>query len=297
MAKVGGKEACTNGIARNMATVHKIAHQDESLNPPLTALCPGYEAERWRAHELVDDIMRRHLTSFALSFTEYSSIDGDNAGLMLGKAARAIYSTPKYSRRGELGELLLHATARDFFKSQPAISKIFYKDSKNDTVKGFDCVHILEAGDEIELWIGEVKLYKSAKDAIRDAIKEVEEHLEAGYLRSEFVAVTNKLDDNWKHAETVKQLLDETTSLDEIVDRLVVPVLLTYESPAVNHNTKYDTPYLEELRHEVIEHWETFSKQIPDSIKVKLHVIFVPLKNKTDFVDYFHSKLITYQGI
>ena len=34
-----------------------------------------------------------------------------------------------------------------------AISKVFFKDSPNDTVKGFDAVHVVESLDGLELWL------------------------------------------------------------------------------------------------------------------------------------------------
>src|SRR3712207_6996007 len=60
-------------------------------------------------------------------------------------------SSEKYSKRGEFGELLLHSVIRDVFHSEPAISKIFFKDSANDTVKGFDAVHVVEVEGSLEL--------------------------------------------------------------------------------------------------------------------------------------------------
>ena len=42
------------------------------------------------------------------------------------------------------GNLVTHSM-RQVFDTIPAISKIFYKDSANDTVKGFDAVHVLNS--------------------------------------------------------------------------------------------------------------------------------------------------------
>jgi len=117
---------------------------DAALDPSLMLLCSGFELGAWRVQDLVDDSFQRHLASFALSWTEFQKIDGESAGRALRRAAEVVYETNKYARRGEFGELFLHAIAKDFFGAQPAVSKIYYKDSRNDTVKGFDCVHIVE---------------------------------------------------------------------------------------------------------------------------------------------------------
>jgi hypothetical protein len=62
-------------------------------------------------------------------------------------------STDKYQKRGEIGELLLHVICREVFKTYPAITKYFYKDSSNNTVKGFDAVHVVVTKTGLELWL------------------------------------------------------------------------------------------------------------------------------------------------
>ena len=153
-------------------------------DPELTVVCPGYELGRWRAEELARDVFDRHLLTFALSYTEYADVSYDTAAQSLRKAAQAVYKTEKYSKRGEFGELLLHSITRDIFGSEPAISKIYFKDAVNDTVKGYDAVHVVEIGGELELWLGEVKFYESLDQAIRDVTDELRVHLSIDYLRS-----------------------------------------------------------------------------------------------------------------
>lgn len=48
----------------------------------------------------------------------------------------------KYLKKGEFGEMILHLLLRDFFHTQPLISKIHFKDTDNAVVHGFDIVHI-----------------------------------------------------------------------------------------------------------------------------------------------------------
>jgi len=72
----------------------------------------------------------------------------------------------KYKKRGEIGELLLHVICREVFKTYPAITKYFYKDSANNTVKGFDAVHVVVGGDGLELWLGERNSTKTSGSVI-----------------------------------------------------------------------------------------------------------------------------------
>lgn len=274
-----------------LVTVHEVRVQDMTLSPTLTALCAGFEDGEWRSNQLTQDIFDRHLASFALSFTEWSEIDGNTAAMMLRKAAKAVYATKKYGLRGEFGELLLHAAVKDFFDAQPAVSKIHFKDSANDTVKGFDCVHLVESDGEIELWLGEVKYYKSLSKAITDVVAELKDHVAAGFLRREFIAITNKLDSAWAHTEMVKQLLHEHRTLDEIRDRLVIPVMLTYDSETVATHSANDETYRSALTAEVNAGWNKFAAAVDDEFPVTLHLILVPLASKKRLTNLFHQRL------
>lgn len=275
----------------SMVMVQQVRVQDLSVSPTLTALCAGYETGSWRTPELVDDVFQRHLPSFALSFTDWNGINGDTAAKMLKKAAESVYSTQKYRRRGEFGELLLHAAVKDFFDAQPAVSKIHFKDSGNDTVKGFDCVHIIEHDGEIELWLGEVKFYKNLTKAIADSTDELKDHLAKDFLRREFVAITNKLDPQWPHAAKVSSLLDNARSLDEILSHLVIPVMLTYDSHAVNAHTVVDDVYIAELTLEVNKALQDFRDKLQVPYPVTLHLILAPLHDKDRLTNLFHQKL------
>lgn len=172
------------------------------------------------------------LPEFCLSHSERNSIRDTNAVSQLRKAAQTVYDTDKYDRRGEFGELILHALLREMLGTEPAISKIFFKDSVNNTVKGFDAVHVLDTGAGLELWLGEVKFYKSIDRAVDDVAAELEQHFKDDYLKKEFMLITGKLDSSWSGHARLKELLHPNISLDKVVKAIVVPVLLTYESKA-----------------------------------------------------------------
>lgn len=265
--------------------------------PALTVVCPGFELSEWRATDLVQDLFHRHLASFALSFTEYNSVDGDTAGRSMSRAAKMVYSTDKYSKRGEFGELILHGIARDFFNAQPAVSKIYYKDSDNDTVKGFDSVHIVEADGKIELWLGEVKYYKKLSAAIRDVTAELKDHFASEFLKREFIAITNKLDQNWPHSETVADLLDSANSLDEIVDSLVVPVLLTYESSAAQSCNTLSDDYIVALTQEAEQARTSFNEKLDVPFTITIQLILLPVEDKSKLTEIFHEKLKIWQQL
>lgn len=192
-------------------------------------LCAGFEKGKWRYKELADHLIE-WLPEFALDWADIVSIGPQNMMARAKKAAKSFYQSNKYQNRGEIGELLLHAVIRQTFQTLPAISKLYYKDAPNDTVKGFDAVHVVATDESLELWTGEVKLYTNITQAVYDVSKELTDHLEDEYLRNEFIAINNKISDGWPHVDRLKKLLHRNTSLDEVFDALCIPVLLCYES-------------------------------------------------------------------
>lgn len=281
-----------------MSTVLRIRASNSSSAPPYTVLCPGYEGRNWRDQESIDDLFDRHLTSFALSYTKFERIDGATAAQSLRLAAKSVYASEKYERRGEFGELILHGALVDFFGAYPAVSKIFYKDSDNDTVKGFDSVHLVqsEAGDEI--WLGEAKFYKDAGAAARDAASSIATHLDSNFLRREFVAITNKIDPAWPHAERTTAMLHESESLDDITSSIVMPVLMTYDSAVIGNWDSHSAGYVAELAVEAKRAWSHFARHAQlNNLTVTMHIILVPLNEKYEYQKLMHQKLRHWQHI
>jgi len=257
---------------------------DLSINPPIAALCAGYESGTWRGKAFADHVME-WLPEFSLSAEELRSFTPGTAVRLIKKAARLVYQTPKYHKRGEFGEIFLHIALRQIYDSVPAISKIYWKDSVNSTVKGFDAVHVIARGETLELWLGEVKFYKDGKKAIADVAAELIDHTKIDYLRNEFMLITNKLDSVSPHFDTLSRLLDPNTSLDSVFASACIPILITYESDAVRGSNKHDESYKSKIIAEVDELQEKFSKNVPlGSLPIKLHLFILPLHTKAVLV-------------
>jgi hypothetical protein len=165
-------------MMKHPAPLLKVRVSDFEAEPWLVAMCAGYENGEWREDQLIEHAME-WLPEFSLKYSEWSSLGAANAVKLVRKAAKAIYNTENFKSRGEFGELFLHMILRQVFGTIPAICKMHYKDSRNDTVKGFDCVHVVSKEEVLELWIGEVKFYKKINAAIRDVVKELFEHTES----------------------------------------------------------------------------------------------------------------------
>lgn len=256
--------------------------------PGLTGACAGYEGKKFRNDDLAEHLFE-WLPDFALKFSELEEFNSGTSRRMLRRAAKTVYTTEKYGRRGEFGELLLHALLREVFNSQPAISKIFYKSATNETVKGFDAVHVVEACDGLELWLGEVKFYQDAVAAIREISDEIVAHTDLNYLKNEFILISNKIDARWDHAAEVRSLIDGKKSLDDVFTRVCIPALITYESKSVAAHESFCDEFRDALTEELEElHAKFCEKSLPE---VRIHLFLVPLHKKKDLVKILHEKL------
>lgn len=268
---------------------------DLAVVPRLLGVCASYETGTWRCKQLSKYLMN-WLPEFCLSYSERQRINEETAVASLRHAAQIVYDTDKYDRRGEFGELILHAILREKYNTIPAVSKIFFKDSINNTVKGFDAVHVVADAQGLELWLGEVKFYNNITAAISDVVKELLEHFQDDYLKREFILIGNKIDATWPNAEKLKLLLDPNTSLDKVFESVCVPVLLTYDSATTASHNAFDAKYKAAIEAELRTHHAAFSKK-NTLAKVTVHLLLLPLNTKTALVDELHKTLQTWQQI
>ncbi len=266
-----------------------------SLDPQLHGVCAGFESGQWRAKQLSRYLME-WLPEFSLSYSERQSITDTNSVSQVRKAAQVVYDSDKYDKRGEFGELLLHALMREVTKTEPAISKIFFKDSVNNTVKGFDAVHVLATPKGMELWLGEVKFYKNLTKAIADVVVELKEHFKADYLKKEFILIANKLDPAWPSTPAVESLLHRNRSLDEVVSAIVVPVLLTYDSATAKGYTVASAAYKAALEAELVaNHLKFVAKNSVTNVRIELFLF--PMASKDELLSQLHTRLKAAQDI
>lgn len=260
-----------------------------SQKPGLVGVCAGFELNQWRALQFADHIIE-WIPEFALTQAELSNLKGHNAYRLLQKAALKIYTSPKYHRRGEIGEIVLHAVVRQEFGSVPTISKAFFKDAANDTVKGFDLVHVVQNKDDLELWLGESKIWGDGMLAVRDAIRSIRDHFTPNYLREEFIAICDKMESDCPHKDKILSLLDKNTALDSIFKAIRVPILIAYDSTILSSHTAHSEVYKQEVGKEfgVLHKLLADAENLPP---VELLLILVPLNTKETLLKHFDDKL------
>ena len=86
----------------------------------------------------------------------------------------------KYLKRGKFGELILYHLLDRKLNEPQLISKLYFKDSFNAVVHGFDAVHYDTQNND--LWLGESKFYTDKNSALRELAKDLHNHFNVDFL-------------------------------------------------------------------------------------------------------------------
>lgn len=251
--------------------------------------CAGFELQQWRCNALATHIME-WIADYAL-VEEELEVSHANMYVRLQQAAIRIYTSDNYKKRGEVGEILLHAICRDFFGTIPFAPRVHYLTASNDVVKSFDMVHVrYVAGSTFELWLGEAKFYKNPDEAVASAIESVEAHIDAGFLRSEKLLLGPQISKNIPHYEQIRTLLSQNTSLDKLFETAVFPICVAADSEAVAKHKSHDDQYVAAALQELMRLTARLKASgLPEKIRVVL--IYMPLGSKDALAEAFDKRL------
>lgn len=262
---------------------------DEAGNPKQKICCAGFELEAWRCKPFASHLVE-WLPEYALPEEELH-VNHGNIYVKLQRAAIRVYTSPRYEKRGEAGEIAIHAICREFFETVPISPRVFYKTTSNDVIKAFDMVHArFPPSGGVELWLGESKLYEDTASAITDAIGSVSQHIEKGFLESQKLFLGPQIPKATPHYEELLELFQPQTSLDKFLASAVFVVGILSDSKAAKLAKKIDDGYLVALKRELAG----ISKKMEASglaEKIRIALLYVPLATKAELVTAFDSKL------
>ena len=251
--------------------------------------CAGFELTNWRHQGLAAHLIE-WLPEYALPEEELDLHHG-NAYSKLKEAAVRVYTSEKYAKRGEAGEIALHAICRDFFGTFPISSRVFYKSASNDVVKSFDLIHarILSDGKP-EIWLGESKLYENSADAMAAAIDSVRFHLDQGFLQNQKLLLGPQIPRSVPQYQELRDIFKGQTSLDALLKSAVFVIGIFSNSAALAAAKAHDDPYIDGALAELKLLLEKLN-QAGLHQSVRLLVVYVPLATKELLVAEFDKRL------
>lgn len=252
--------------------------------------CAGFELSEWRCSGLADNLIE-WIIDYALKSDELRDTNHTNSFVRLKQAASRVYTSKKYERRGEVGEIAAHAVCRTYFNTIPVAARVNYLSASNDPVKAFDLVHVRYVdGNDVELWLGEAKFFRNRNNAIQEAISSIKGHITAGFLNNEKLLLGPQVSNDIPHSTKIKKLLSAETSLDELVANAVFPVLIAANSDATKSHASASDDYSAEVEAEMKALWDKLrASGLTEHIKIKL--IYVPLGDKDALNKAFDDRL------
>lgn len=274
----------------------------------------GFDLEKFRWGPFVDKLMDV-IVDFAYGLHEGDLSNYDRRRFK--EAAKSIYGIEKYdknniehkkytdekdffdkkySKKGEIGELILHLLLRDFHKTLCLISKIHFKDSRGVPVHGFDAIHIQP--DSKSLWLGESKLYHDGEEGVKELLKDIKNHFNEDYLRTEF-ALISKRKYTFEDKKLIPDieywfnLIDEHNKLEDIFKSVTIPLLCTYSSENFLNHKSETKEFIEAYEIEVKNLKKYFNANLKLPIKTNLNIILIlfPIPSKYELIKRFNEKL------
>ncbi|RJU51119.1 DUF1837 domain-containing protein [Streptococcus sp. AM28-20] len=210
----------------------------------------------------------------------------------------------KYLKRGEFGELILYYLLQEKLGKPQLISKIYFKDSYNSVVHGFDAVHFDK--NSKELWIGESKFYKDKNSALRDLVDDLYKHFNIDFFNQEFAIIKRRFGDLGIQDDDISTLVDpQTKQLSKIIN-INACFFALFDSEIVNsfsYEVGTDKPsqqFLDILKKAVEKTRVNFDSKIstyPYKDKLKIHLFLFPVNSKYKLIQALHEKLKREQGL
>ena len=273
-----------------------LSHID---NQEIFALANDFESHNWRYDKFIEYLLN-NMYRGALSKEEQEAlIDQENFHSIQSQSAKNLRID---DTGGEIGEILLHGIIAEYYNALSVVPKIFYKQSANLYANGADSVHIVLEDDDFSLWSGEAKFYDTLTNGFRIALESVKNLLsDTGKLRKEFQLLLNYKDLELQLIEKehiykeIRKLLNPNTSLDDIIGKIHIPILILHQCEISANNTEKNQDYFQKIREEYNSKINKKAKKLYDEFQefdmVQFHIIVFPVPNKKIIVDTFNKKI------
>ena len=161
---------------------------------------------------------------------------------------------------------------------------------------GFDGVHVVKKDGENQLWLGESKLYADGKAGVKELANDLVKHLENDYLRREFSLISTKLPQEDPDIEYWRGMLHEHMKLEDILDKVVIPMVCTYSSDLYRSHSDNSQEYLDDFKDECLELHKAFlDKKIDTEVDVIL--LLLPVPSKPELTEELDRRLKSMQEI
>lgn len=266
------------------------ANPKEGLLHSFSGFDVRYALKKWR-HENYAKHLIEWLPEFSLKASEIVNILAHNAETILARSI-STFSDSELPRDRLIAELILHSILRSRQNSEPVACKVFYKSA--DKLSEFGNAHIVQMPDQDDqLWLGLARLIKAndmetTLDEIREILDETISETVLSAEREIIISLREPLHHQPK-ADSFNQALHRNSPVDDMLNILCFPILLTYDSAALSSGWLAD--YVDNLKIEIETHFSTFTSELPENIKqVKVLIFLVPMESIEHLTNAFNAR-------
>ncbi|WP_075793407.1 HamA C-terminal domain-containing protein [Massilia putida] len=273
------------------------------------SLVNGFEDGKWQFSDL-HNFVWDNIAETALSERERASLVG-KAHSQLTAAARNLRLTDKedeFGKGSELAEIVLYGIMKKHYDALPVVPKIFYKQNAQDNAKGADSVHLVIANGDFSLWLGEAKFYNSIDNSrLASIIQSVGNALDTNKLKKENSIVTNLQDIQHLISDEdlrnrILSALAVRKSIDELVSRIHIPILLIHECAITAEATALSEEYIKQVRRFHRDRAQAYFESQIAKLKsfhkypqITFHLILFPVPDKKKIIDKFIANVEYYK--
>ncbi len=163
----------------------------------------------------------------------------------------------------------------------------------NDSVTSVDVVHVvMNEENQLELWLGEAKLYDDVQAARYKALSSVEPLWNSEFLTEMKALIGPKIDEQAPYEKELAWLFEEETSLDQIISRIVIPICIAADFTDTKSAKQRTANYISSVSAELSAAKTYMSERIP--VEVSFVVIFIPLDCKTKLETAINDRVKSY---
>ena len=275
------KNAVHKAILLECKLPHKESGVDKSRLSSENDICFSNSAP-----QEISKIIYNGIAEFAINEYEinYTALEREQRRAILSRLrydpAASDATKLKY---GFYGEVLLDLILRVFFRTSVLAARgYFYSPIENSEAKGFDAFHLMERGENIDLWFGEAKFYVQYKRAITPVLEKLNTSLSDGYLNRNLLAIINERDHLSICNMQLENLLNsweenpDINLAEEIKNRgirLIYPIFIAYQKN--NADQYYQS--IKKCIDYIASECTRLNIIIPASFDYRIFFIFLPL--------------------
>jgi len=192
----------------------------------------GYEKLKYK-NEYIAEAIVAWLPEMLLRPSELADMDGVN---LVRKSATLFSRLSKHHAdfASFLGKVLLHSAIRQNSASQPIPATLYLEDS-GETFEEFENVHIVQSDDgPDELWLGISKLVVAGglENAMIEVCNKLNDLVSNNFSKQK-KRILDVKEDSYLFSHEINEILVDTATLDDHIERFRFVIFLGYDSPHV----------------------------------------------------------------